>query len=796
MKILKRSLLVLLLLVIISGIAGYFLLNNLKKNALPDYNKDIDLPGLIEEVTILRDSFAIPHIYANNENDLYRSVGFVMARDRLWQMDLLRRVTQGRLSEILGKDQLETDLLMRALRMREKSEKVLKNSFPEMISCLEAYSEGVNFYIKNFPLPPEFKILGYEPELWEPGHSLNLIGYMAWDLTSGWQTEILLHNLKKEVDKKQLEELIPHLENHPTSVFRDFQTSVTDINGTILSAGAELKKMGLEIFHGSNNWAVSGEKSKSGKALLANDMHLGIFAPGIWYQMHHVSEGSVNVTGLVLPGQPFVICGHNDSIAWGMTNVYTDNLDFYAEKLNKDSTQYLLNNEWKNLVIKKEKIKTKEGEEISQTLKFTHRGPLVNRFKKTEETALSIHWSGNDMSNEMRTIYLLNRANNWSDFRNAVSSFISISQNIIYADIAGNIGLQCCSGVPLRDGIGINIYPGDTTRYDWTGFLPFDLLPYEFNPDRGYVSSANNKTVPEDYPYYIGYWYDMPNRIDRIREMLEETGKSGIDDFKRMQGDFKSVKAQRMVPVFLKALNTGRGWNENEKKALKKLQDWDFVMSKNSEAASIFDILFIKTGENLIKDDLSPELFKDIKEKRIMIENLVRNIIAEKKSLWIDDKNTSDKETFDDIIKRSFKETILELTELAGPETDRWKWGKIHKITISHPLGVVNLLDKAFNLNRGPYEISGSYHTVCPYSYSYNDKFNVKHAASHRHIYDLSDWNNSKTIIPTGTSGIPASDFYLDQTERYLNNDYHDDPFSKPAVIKNSIFSMKLNPVK
>jgi len=796
MKTIKRILLIIIILIVIAGIAGYFLVRNISNSALPDYNKDHVLPGLTSEVTIIRDSFAIPHIYADNEKDLYRSVGFAMAQDRLWQMDLLRRVTQGRLSEILGKDQLENDLLMRALRIDEKSEKVYSHSSPKINSCLIAFTEGVNYYIKNFPLPPEFKILGYEPDLWKPEHSLNLIGYMSWDLSSGWDTELLLHNLKKEVDKKQIADIIPKMENHPTVVFPDFQTPAGTIGKTILSAGRKLEQMGLEIFHGSNNWAVAGKKSKSGKPLLANDMHLGIFSPGIWYQMHHVAKNSVNVTGVVLPGQPFVICGHNDSIAWGMTNTYTDNLDFYAETLNEDSTKYLLNGKWENLIIKEEKIKTKEGEEIDETLKFTHRGPLVNRFRQAEETALSIHWSGNEMSNEMRTIYLLNRANNWIDFRNAVKSFISISQNIIYADAVGNIGLQCCSGIPIREGKGINIYPGDTSRYDWTGMVPFEKLPFEFNPERGYVSSANNKTAPEDYPYYIGYWYDMPNRIDRIREMLEETEKSGIEDFCRMHADFKSKKAEKIVPEFLAALSSSPAWDEIQMEALDKLKEWDFVMTGKSQAASIFDILFIKVGENLIKDDLSPELFTAVKEKRVIIENLVRNILPGKDSPWIDDKNTPDKETFSDIVQRSFKETVDELTKLAGSDAEAWNWDKIHTLTISHPLGVVSILDKLFNLNRGPYGMPGSYHTVCPYSYSFDNQFKVNHAASHRHIYDFADWDKSRTIIPTGTSGIPASNFYLDQTRDYLANRYHSDPFSRSSVNKKSRFITTLKPEK
>ncbi len=794
MKAVKRILIALSFLIFLLLIVGYFFLNNLKNSAIPDYNKNLEIAGLTEEVTVLRDSLGIPHVYAKNEKDLYCAVGFVMAQDRLWQMDLLRRVTQGRLSEILGKEQKNTDLLMRALRMQEKSEIILSNAKPEIIIALDAFTHGMNQYMENYPLPPEFKILGYKPDPWKPVHSINLIGYMSWDLTSGWGIESLLNQLKNELSAEQIRYLIPDMKKHETSIFPDFNYSQVNIDKTLLSASKNLENLGIEIFYGSNNWAVTGKKSKTGKPLFANDMHLGLFAPGIWYQMHQNIEGKLNVTGLVLPGQPLIIAGHNDSIAWGMTNVMVDDLDFYAETLNEDSTKYLLDGEWKNLRIKNEIIKTKEGEEFNEILKFTHRGPIINRFKNSAEIPLSIHWIGNEPSNEIRSLYLLNRAKNWDDFRDAVKTFKAVSQNIIYADVAGNIGLQTCAGVPMREGSGIEVYPGETSKFDWTGLVPFEELPFEFNPERGYVSSANNKTAPENYPHYISHWFAIPNRIDRIREMLDEKEKFGIDDFEKMHSDFKSKKAEKMTPEFLIALQTETNWNVTQTDALELLKNWDFVLSRESQAASVFEILYRKTIENFMKDDVSDENFEALKGQRMLLENLMLNILPEKTSMWIDDKSTTEIETFNDIVIRSFKETVTDLTSELGTDTKSWNWGKIHTFTINHPLGVINVLDKVFSLNKGPFEVSGSFHTVCPYSYSYNNLYKVNHGASHRHIFDVSNWDASKTIIPTGTSGIPASDFYLNQTEMYINNQYHADPFSKSSVQEASKFKMILSP--
>jgi penicillin G amidase len=794
MKIFKRVFAGVLILIVLILMAGYFLLTNIKKVAIPDYNKSVQISGLTGEVTILRDTFGIPHIYAENEKDLYRAVGFAMAQDRLWQMDLLRRVTQGRLSEILGNKMAETDLLMRALRIQEKSEKLLAGASPEIIEALESFTEGVNEYIRFNPLPPEFKILSYHPDYWQPVHSVNLIGYMSWDLSSGWGTEFLLNQLKSVMSEEQILDLIPDIKNHKTAIFPFFNSPEVKIGETILSASANLENLGAQIFYGSNNWAVSGKKSKTGHPLLANDMHLGLMSPGIWYQMHQNVKEKLNVTGLVLPGQPFVIAGHNDSVAWGMTNVMVDDIDFYVEKLSKDSTQYLLDGEWKDLLIKTEIIKTKEGEEFEKTLRFTHRGPIINDFRIGAEIPVSIRWLGNEMSNEIRTVFLLNRAKNWSDFRDAVKTFTSVSQNIVYADVAGNIGLQCSAGVPIRAGSGIQFYPGDSSKYDWTGLVPFEELPFEFNPERGYVSSANNKTAPDDYPHYISHWFATSDRIDRIREMLEEKQLLGTEDFEAMHRDVKSKKAEQMIPIFVAAIKSETSLNDSEKEAFKKLEEWNYELTRESVAASVFEILYRKVCENLIKDDLTPELFTALKGQRVLLENLIINILPEKSSGWIDDKKTPETETFEDIVIRSFKETVADLTAEQGNNPEDWKWGKIHTFTIGHPLGVVNILDKVFNLNKGPLEAPGSYHTVMPYSYSYNNLYEVNDGASHRHIFDVSNWDASKTIIPTGTSGIPASPFYLDQTEMYMNNQYHADPFSKAEVEKLAKFRMKLLP--
>jgi len=468
MKILKSILIGLLSVVILVVIIAALYIRHLNRRALPDYNENIQLNGLSAPVEVYRDKYAIPHIYAKNEHDLYLAVGYIMAEDRLWQMDMLRRVTEGRLSEIFGSDYVETDLLLRALRFGDKSERILNQADSVVLVALNAYAEGINQYIQSHQkkLPPEFTLLGYKPEPWKPQHTVNMIGYMAWDLKAGW-SEILLAEIQKKVDSLHYMQLLPDLLNVKEVVYKGNKTdkNISALIPDLLLNSGRLQNIGADVLDASNNWAVSGAKSTTGMPLLANDMHLSLNIPGIWYQMHQVVEGKINVTGLALPCTPVIVCGHNDSIAWGMTNTYVDNVDFYEETINPvDSLQYRYNGKWLSFESVKTTVKTSDGDEYERTLLFTHRGPVVSSFKGFANKAVSMHWAGDEMSDEFRTVMGLNRAQNWDDFKSALKTFNSISQNVVYADKKGNIGLFCAAGIPIRKrDIGTGILPGDNS---------------------------------------------------------------------------------------------------------------------------------------------------------------------------------------------------------------------------------------------------------------------------------------------------------------------------------------------
>jgi penicillin amidase len=388
-----------------------------------------------------------------------------------------------------------------------------------------------------------------------------------------------------------------------------------------------------------------------------------------------------------------------------------------------------------------------------------------------------MRWSGYDMSDELRAVSLLNRAAGWDDFRSAISTFISASQNFVYADVDGNIGLNTGGGIAIRKGSGSMIRNGETDEYDWKGYVPFVQLPFSYNPEKGYVSSANNKTVIEGYPYYISSDFALPYRINRIRQMLDEKEVFGIEDFKRMQLDQHSDYAALLTPFILKLNDRKSELNSAETRALSALSNWDYDMGAGLVAPSIFEFFRISFANNLLADELG-DLYSQLTVTTA--EYYIYRILKTGPDEWTDNINTPQKETIDDIILKSFKDCISSLSQQHGEDQSKWNWGNIHKITIEHPLGSVKILNMLFGFNSKTVGIGGSNHTVSPYSYGAG--FKVNHGASERHIFNTANWDESYTVTPTGASGIPASEFYLSQTKSYLEGKFYKDAFSEGAV--------------
>ncbi|MGD0781567.1 MAG: penicillin acylase family protein [Candidatus Aminicenantales bacterium] len=801
MKIFKRILSGLAALVLVAAAGAFFYGRHLARRALPDYSADVRLAGLKADVTVYRDEFAVPHIFAGNEDDLYRATGYVMAQDRLWQMDLIRRATAGRLSEIFGQKLIDTDLFMRLLRIPDKSRRALAQTAPPMVRALEAFADGVNQCLAALgkKLPLEFALLGYAPEPWLPEHTLNLIGYMAWMGADTTAEDRFLDEAGRKLgfDSEKFKELLPHPELYKTVIHPDFKPDPGRLRAASIIGGArtQLRALGLSISAASNNWAVSGARSVTGKPLLANDMHLDYGLPGIWYQIHQVAEGSLDVTGVTIPGSPFIVAGHNDRIAWGYTFVEPDALDLYRETVDSAPPgRYRFNGAWHPLEIRRETIRIKGCSEAVRTVRSTPHGPIISSeadFARGE--ALAMRWVGLDDSNESRAAYEMNRARNWKEFTAALRNFAAVAVNTIYADVDGNIGLYTCGSIPIRrKGDGLGVLPGDSDEYDWTGRVPFEALPHTFNPPGGAVFSANNKPAGDDYPYSIGHYFTR-ERVDRIRELLAEKPRFGIDDFIRMQADLKSRRAESLGRIFSGLLDRAADLGPDERRALGLMKAWDAEFRADSPAATVFETLYLELIREAVGDELGPELLGAF--LNTIARPLLAYLVDHPDSPWWDDVRTPDKrETFPDILRRSFAAAVLRLEKELGNDPAGWTWGRVHTLTLSHPLSQVRVLDLLFHLNRGPFPLGGNFDTLPQQHYAMDGDFKVLMGPSQRHIFDAADWDRSLTVIPTGESGLPGGPHYGDQTDLFLRGRYHADYVARDRIEATARYRATLRP--
>jgi penicillin amidase len=794
MKTLKTSLKVILAIIGVLLLAGIIVVSFLKKSGLAELSGQKTLAELRADARVIRDERGVPHIYASNSHDLYFMTGYITAQERLWQMYLVRHATEGRLSELLKRDMIETDYFLRALGMPEKSKLVLENEDPDVLAAMQAYTDGVNAWIQKTgkKLPVEFKLLGYKPEPWTMTNIANIIGFIGWDLAkTNFSNEIYNYRLVKKLGLKKASELIPDWDLVDEVVFPDFELDEELMESALSAAGSldELKKLGIVTLSGSNNWAVTGSRSETGKPILSNDMHLDLNVPGFWIQMHQVIPGELNVTGVIFPGEPFVVAGHNEKIAWGLTNLGVDDIDLFVETIDSTAENYMYNDAWLPFINKEEILKITGDSSITKTIKYSHHGPIVSEMRNIDDVVLSMHWSGFDYSDEIKAVYLLNRASSWNEFRSALSHFRSISQNFAYADTEGNIGLQTGGGIPVRKGTGLLPRRGDTDEYEWKGYVPFELLPTSFNPSGGFVSSANQRTVNGDYPFFISGDFSMPYRIMRIRQMAAEKEILGIEDFKRMITDNHSAYAALLTPVIIKSSAAVTAPDDAERAAIDELKQWDYSMDASQIAPTLFEFIRMEIARNIMADELG-DLYGSSKGSQH--DFYIYRMVTEGPDEWVDNINTELGETMDVIIALSIKSAVDTLTARYGDFGENWQWGKIHTLTLEHAMGGVKVLDRLFGLNSATYNVGGSYHTVEPYSFDEN--FHVNHGASERHIFNTADWDKSYTVIPTGTSGIPGSPFYLSQTETYVNNGFYNEPFTEQAVEEAKKYEMKFSP--
>jgi len=662
------------------------------RSTLPDYDSDVAAAGLDSEVEIIRDSYGMPHIYAATDCDAYFALGFCMAQDRLFQMDIVRRTVHGRLAEVLGERLIEADQLFRTITAVKSPEEMAVELPPEVRAALEAFSAGINYYLRERTgsLPVEFTLMGYEPENWQPADCAAVLYYMAWMLNFSFSTEMLYAAVIDQVGGELA-----------TGLFVDYPagypTIIPDTSGALQDRDLEvLRSLNLarELVGGdgrgaSNSWVIGGSKAKTGAPILANDMHLGLGLPGIWYEAHLVIP-EMNVSGVLAPGIPFVTVGANDHVAWGFTNVMADDADYYREKLNPhDPTQYEYLGRWEKMEIKKDTIPVKGGEDVPFEVRLTRHGPIISDFTEFEKPAgeaLAMRWVLADLHQEATALYMLNRAQSVEDIEKAVEYFKCPGQNWVYADDQGNIGYWAAVGIPVREGFdGALPVPGWDGESEWAGYVPTAEQPHLKNPSRGWIASANNKHTADDYPYPISHYYGMPDRIERIERMLKEKDKLGIEDCERMHADLYLVLAEEWVPIMITALEK-QSVTGTEMQAFEILKQWDFVAAPDAVAPTVFHATVGYMIEYTFRTRLGEELYGQYIKSVWRAHNALRKLIAGGESPWFDDPETPERERLTDIIRMSFAEAIKYLEEKMGENINRWRWGDLHTLTLAHPV--------------------------------------------------------------------------------------------------------------
>ncbi|MEH1845213.1 MAG: penicillin acylase family protein [Nostoc sp.] len=835
-QILKRTLIVLLVLgLLLVGFATYTV-----RQSFPQESGTIQLPELKAEVTVQRDKWGIPHIYAVNSHDLFMAQGYIHAQDRFWQMDFWRHIGSGRLSEMFGSSQIDTDRYLRTMGWARVAQQEIPEINAEMKAYLEAYADGVNAYLakhQNNALSLEYAVLkflnpGYKPEPWQILHSLTWGKVMAYDLGRNFQSEIERAILLKSLTPTQVEELFPPYPKDLPVILPKFQQAAGagkagrggDNNVEALLDSPDvfpalesitLPMMALEqiigptgIGIGSNNWVISGEHTATGKPILANDPHLGVQIPSIWYEvgLHCIpksTECPYNVTGFSFAGMIGVIIGHSDRIAWGVTNVQSDVMDLYIEKINPNNpNQYQVNGQWLDMQLLQETIQVAGSQPIVQTVRYTRHGPILSDVSSNlkqlkpgqplelpQNYAVALRWTALAPSKLGYAIPQINRAQNWQEFRTAASNYDVPAQNLVYADIDGNIGYQMPGKFPIRaKGNGRYPVPGWTDEYEWLGYIDFEQLPKSFNPSQGYIATANN-LVMREYPYLITADWVYGYRAKRIVEMIsQQTQPISLKDVQRIQGDDRNLNAQTLVPLLQSiTVDTPR-----LQAAQKLLRDWNLQLGMTSSAAALFEVFWKHLLADTFDDQLPERYFPDGGDRWYAV---VANLVKQPNSSWWDNRNTPKVENCDQILRQSFTEAVDELERIQSKDPKNWNWGKLHTVTFRNAtLGKSGVAPIEALFNRGAFATAGNGETVNANRWRANKSFEVSDIPSLRMIIDLGNLDNSVAIHTPGQSGHAFHRHYNDMVDSWRKIEYHQMLWEQNTVANNTATTLKLIP--
>ena len=726
------------------------------RQSLPQIEGTVEVAGLAAPVQVVRDRYAVPHIEAASFVDAVFAQGFVHAQDRLWQMDFRRRLGSGRLAEVLGAQALPTDRFIRTLGLRRAAEASLDHLRPDIQALLEAYAAGVNAYLatRSGPLPPEFLILGYEPEPWQPADSLVWMRVLALDLSRNWRDELLRARLAKRLSDQQIADLWPGSALTPITLAALARSLPADALAAALPPGPP---PGL----GSNAWVLGGSRTASGAPLLANDPHLQLSAPGPWY-LAHLETPERSLIGATMPGLPGVTLGHNGHIAWGFTNTGPDSQDLFVERVDPDDpTRYLTPTGWQPFASHDEVITVKDSAPVTLRVRATRHGPVLSDLLPAAaavldaDQVLALSWTGlaeDDVS--IQALLDLSGAEDWPAFVAAARSHGAPQQNVLYADTMGHIGFIAPGRVPIRaQGDGRWPVPGWTGEFDWQGTIPFEQLPRALDPpDDAYVN-ANNRIVTDDYPYLLTADWEAPHRARRIDELLTGSGHD-LASFARLQDDQLSLLARDLLPVMLEA----EPQSQAAASAAARLRSWDYVMRADAAEPLVFAAWYRELTRLILADELG-----DLLTAYWGVRPQFMKSVLGWSPVWCDDVSTTATETCALQSARALDLALADLARRFGSDPDAWRWGDAHPARMRHSIFRDQpILADLFGIE---HPIGGDSVTVNVGHYApanEADPFAAIHAASYRGLFDLAALERSRFIASTGQSGNPLSPHYRD----------------------------------
>ena len=792
-------------------IISIFSLFNLSK---PSNNGIVNISNVLDSVTVLKDQWGIPHIEAKNQHDAIFTYGYTIAKDRLFQMDLQRRLARGELSEILGKDLVKIDKMLRTYMIVHHAEKYIADSSnisPEALKYVDAFIEGINYLIKTGPKSIEHQLIGAKVRPFDRVDVASMTIYMAFSFMDGMRRDMIYSMIKQKISAKNLAIIFPDYADQNYFTIQEANSDAIKKRNYDTSTGfdddssynklisffdwSESINIYNPPFHGSNSWILSAERSQSGSPILANDPHIGLSKPDVWYEAH-ISYPGFNNYGYYIPTIPFPLIGHDDIKAWGLTMTENDEVDLYAESFNpQNKNEVLYDNKWTKSNTIKETIKVKDDLEISFDIRKTTHGPIVSDYLEGYKgKPLAFSWAFYNLDNPIfDLLYELNYAKNITQFESSLSKLVSPGLNFSYADTLDNIAWWVAGRFPVRDS---NIYAkaildGNNPNHEIQSYVPFENNPHLINPENGVIVTANNLPSVKKLgaiPRLDGY-YRSADRAQRIHNLLSNQNQWTVDELKTIQTDVFLNSGFEIKNEICATMNKfENSLSSFEKSILNSLNQWDGNMKTSSVGATIFQFSMY----HIMKEALQPMLGKEY--FRLYLNNpdhwdFFKNLIYSK-TIPIENEETKG---YSDLILKGLKSAINEMQTKLGNDLKKWNWGKVHTIEYEHPLGKVKPLNMILNL--GPFSIDGGNNVINKIMSKPGDhNFKVTSLPSTRRIINLGNKENSYSMNPSGNSGNFWSDHYDNQVRPYIKGEYRKINFSKKEVTNNAVKKLLIIP--